>query len=142
MDDGLGEAMRKNFKAALVIFSPPAACTGLYLVMTTLPSYTGQRAMLILLVNYVISNITLSLMLNTMAGKKFSALWQPVIGLLLVPLVAYHGLGVSSETEMLLTQLMTVAAFVYFYGRMSIISFQWCDYADTPFFYIERSKRL
>jgi len=99
MDDGLGEAMRKNFKASLMICIPNIACMGLYLLMTTLPSYTEQRALLILLVNYVISNITLSLMLDTMAGKKFSNLFQPVIGLLLVPLIAYHGLGVSAEME-------------------------------------------
>ena len=39
MDDGLGEAMRKNIKASLVMFSPAALCIALYLAMTTLPSY-------------------------------------------------------------------------------------------------------
>ena len=99
MDDGLGEAMRKNFKASAFYFSPVAACVALYIAFTTLPSYTEQRAIVILLTNYVISNITLSLMLNTMAGRNFEPLKQPVIGLLLVPLIAYHGFGISSETE-------------------------------------------
>ena len=98
IDDGLGEAMRKDLKASLIVFSPVATCVVLFIVMSTLPSYMEQRATLLLFVNYVISNITLSLMLNTMAGKNFSFL-QPVIGLLIVPLIAYHGLGVSSETE-------------------------------------------
>ena len=99
IDDGLGEAMRKDIKASLILFSPVATCIVLFIVMSTLPSYMEQRATVILFVNYVISNITLSLMLNTMAGKKFFPLIQPVIGLLIVPLIAYHGLGVSSETE-------------------------------------------
>ena len=99
MDDGLGEAMRKNLKASAIYFSPVAACVVLYIALSTLPSYTEQRAVVILLVNYVISNITLSLMLNTMAGRHFEPLKQSIIGLLIVPLIAYHGFGVSSETE-------------------------------------------
>ena len=74
MDDGLGEAMRKNFKASALYFSPVAACVALYVAMSTLPSYTDQRAILMLFANYVISNITLSLMFNTMAGKHFEPL--------------------------------------------------------------------
>ena len=40
MDDGLGEAMRKNVKASLVMFSPAVLCVVCYMAMTTLPSYT------------------------------------------------------------------------------------------------------
>ena len=75
IDDGLGEAMRKNFKASAIYFSPVAACVGLYIAMSTLPSYTEQRAIVILFANYVISNITLGLMLNTMAGKSFEPIY-------------------------------------------------------------------
>ena len=126
--------MRADFKGSLVLFSPVAACVGIFFAMTTLPSYLEQRAIVMLLVNYVISNLTLSLMMNTMAGKRFTPMQQPVIGLLLVPLVAYHGFGASSELEQWLCRALTVLAFLYFYGRIAILAIQWCDYADTPFF--------
>ena len=128
MDDGLGEAMRVNCKAALKAFSPQMVCMAMFFALTTLPSYTEQRGLLFLFVNYVMSNITLNLMLSTMTGKKFRAL-QPVICILMVPLVAYHGFGISAESELLLTKGLTAAALLFFYGKMSIVSVQWCDYA-------------
>ena len=134
--------MRKNIKASLVLFSPAVACVALYLAMTTLPSYHQQRALVMLLVNYVLSNITFSLMLDTMTGKKFTAHFQPIIGLLLVPLISYHALGISAQTELWLSRMMTLLALVYFFGRMTIIAIQWGDYAGTRFWIIERSKRV
>ena len=94
-----------------------------------------------LLVNYVLSNITFSLMLDTMTGKIFTPRFQPIIGLLLVPLIAYHALAVPPLIELWLSRIMTVLALIYFFGRMSIIAIQWCDYAGTRFWVIEPSKR-
>ena len=142
IDDGLGVALRENFKVSFSIFSPVLTCICLYLVMTTLPSYAEQRAVLILLVNYVISNISLSLMISTMTGKVFSNIVQPVIGLLIVPLVAYHGFGVAAETEILLRRAMTALALLFFIARLVIIAIQWGDYANTPFWIIQKPKRI
>lgn len=78
--------------------------------------------MLILLVNYVISNITFNLMLDTMAGKKFSYFFQPAIGLLILPLIAFHAFGVAAETEILITRVMTALALLYFVVRLTIVA--------------------
>ena len=53
------------------------------------------------MINYVLSNITLNLMLHNMAGRSFSSL-QPSILLLLVPLVAHYAIGVDAEVERLI----------------------------------------
>ena len=128
MDDGLGEAIRTDCKTSLITFSPHAICVALFFMMTTLPSYTEQRAIVFLFVNYILSNITLSLMMHTMTGKKFSFI-QPITLLLLVPLVAYHCMGASSEMEQWLSRALTALALFYFYGRLAVISIQWCDFA-------------
>ena len=96
--------------------------------MTTVPTYRGSRAVTLLFVNYVISIVTLNLMLNTMAGKKFS-LVQPAIGLLAMPLIGYHVMGLDSESEQLLTKVLTGVALVCFYGKLSLVAIQWCDFA-------------
>ena len=140
MDDGLGEAMRVDCKKALKCFSPMAICVGLYYALSTVPSYMEQRGLLILFVNYVMSNITLNLMLDTMTGKKFKLI-QPVIYLLLVPLISYHCFGITDAQEILLTRVLTAITLIYFYGQMSIVSMQWCDYSQTPFWYVPKSKR-
>ena len=136
MDDGLGDAIRFNWKQSLLIFSPAAVCVAIYIAMTALPSYTTQRAVLILFVNFAIANITLNLMLSTMAGKSFTVA-QPVIALLLLPLIAHHSLGVSAEVEGTLTFVLTWVTLALFLVRVALISIQFCDFAKITFFQIK-----
>lgn len=49
-------------------------CLGFYLAISTLPSYTEQRAVCIVFINYVIANVTFNLMMNLMAEKKYCAI--------------------------------------------------------------------
>ena len=72
LDDSLGDSMRVNIRETLKLVSPQAICMILYLAMSTLPSYQDHRAIAILFVNYVMSVITLNIMLHNMAGKKFA----------------------------------------------------------------------
>ena len=139
LDESLGEALRHNAKGAIYYSLPYVVCLALYFAMTTLPSYTERRGLLICLVNYVMSNISMDLMLDNMAGKTFT-IFKPILVLLSVPVVAYNLMGVSADTEKMMTMAITVACFVYFYVRMAIISTQWCDYNQKPFFYIPQNS--
>ena len=93
-----------------------------------------------LFVNLVMSNITLSLMLSNMAGKKFTAI-QPIIGMLIVPPAAYHLLGCSDKHEILLTNYLTMTAFLIWLGRMFILALQWRDVSHTSIFITPKEKR-
>ena len=109
--------------------------------MSTLPSYTEQRAILLLLVNFVIANVTFSLMLLNMTGRHYRIL-NPILLCVLAPLFAYHVLGLSAELETKLTLAMTIVSFLAFWYKMVIVSTQWCDYAQTSFFIVPKSKRI
>ena len=85
---------------------------------------------MILLVNYVIANLSWNLMMDNMAGIKFKALAQWEVLILLVPLVAYHGLGISAESEIVLTKVVTGVALCLYMSRLLLISIQWCNYAN------------
>ena len=55
------------------MLSPYAITIAMYsLALSTLPSFVEQKAILLLFVNYILSIITLNLMLDTMTGKKFT----------------------------------------------------------------------
>ena len=78
------------------------------------------------------------MMLHNMTKQSysFSAL-QPALVFIATPLLAYHVGGVSGETEKLITQAMTGLAFFWFPAKMTILSFQWCDYSGEPFWYLK-----
>lgn len=71
-------------------------------------------------------------MAHNMSGRDFSY-FTPALPLLISPLVAYHGFGVSAEVEMLVTKVITATLFVYFMLKMAILARQWCDYSGKPF---------
>ena len=73
------------------------------------------------MINYVLSVITLNLMLHNMTGKKFSTA-QPMLLLPLVPLAAYHLVGVSPEVERAIPMAVAVYAWVVFMVKMGILS--------------------
>lgn len=99
--DALTETLKFDFFKALYNFLPVITCLSLFYAFTYLPCYNEQRGLIILLINYVISTITLNLMLFNMTGKPFSII-QPIILLPVIPLVAYHFIGVTPEVERLL----------------------------------------
>ena len=140
MGDAQYASMSKNFKMTLVYFSPALITVVSYLAMVTLPSYKSQKAILLLLVNYILSNVALGMMLSGMTGKK-THFFPRILLLLFVPLFAYHVLGVSAETEMVLSIGVTVYSFILFYARVTLISIQWCHFAGTPFFIVPKEKR-
>ena len=141
MNDSLGDALRANRKEALRFFMPMVGCVSFYLAFTTLPSYNTQRAVLILFVNFAQSNTTLSLMLNNMAGKEFKIFSSSLL-LLVVPLFAYHVLGISAAQEGWLTFCLTWCTLGIFIARLSIVARQFCDHAGISLFVIPKDKRL
>ncbi len=99
--DSMIDSLKKDAFKALTIYSPIITTLGLFASLTTLPCYTEQRALVLLLVNYVMASITVDLMLHNMAKKPFS-IFKPVLILLVIPPVAYDCFGVSAEVERLL----------------------------------------
>ena len=108
MDDGLFTCMRKDWKLSLKYFSSCLVCVASLLAMSGLPSYTEQRAIVIILANLTIANCSLSLMLHCMANKKFRFVKQLAFLPLILPLVAYYVFGVSGETEKMLSCAMCI----------------------------------
>ena len=89
-----------------------------------------------LLINYSIATIILNMMILNMAKKSFSPL-QPAVLFIVTPILAYHVGGVSGETEKLLSQAMTVLAFLWFMAKMTVLSIQWCDYSGKSFWFLK-----
>lgn len=139
MDEGLGESMRKDWKKALVFYLPCFASYFGYLALTTLPSYAEQKAMVFLLVNFVNANMTLNLMLHNMTGKEFK-IFQPSLLAIAAPLIAFHALQVSAETEILMMRLAVLSVLLRFIWKMVILSIQWCDFARSTFFILPRNQ--
>lgn len=118
---------------------PVLACSS-YVALSTLPSYHEQRAILCLFVNFVLSNMTLNLMVHNMSGRPYP-IFQKSVLLLLVPLIVYHGLGVSAETEVIVTRVITLVALLVFVWKMIVISVQWCQLTGKPFFILNRVRQ-
>ena len=137
MSESIIESLRCSVKQTLYYYSPVITIFGLFFASTTLPSYQEQRGLILLMINYVISYVTLNLMIHTMTGKPFS-MFQPMVLLPAVPLVAYHYIGVSPETERLLPMVITVFTWFAFMFKMGILSKQWCDYKDKYFWVIKQ----
>ena len=139
MEDSLGDSLRVNPRETARYISPYLICLALYVAMSTLPSYLEHRAFVILFVNYVMAHMTFDMMLHNMADRKYSPIFQPLILLLVAPLLAYHVVGVTAETEKLLTITLTVLTFIGLILKYVILSRQWLDYTGKPFFYIRAS---
>ena len=136
MSESLIESLKCSVKQSFYYYSPVIALLGLFFASTTLPSYQEQRGLILLMINYVLSYITLNLMLHTMTGKPFSPI-QPMVLLPAVPLVAYHYIGVSPEVERLIPMVITVFTWLAFMFKMGILSKQWCDYKDKYFWVLK-----
>ena len=121
MSESIVESLRCSVMKTLYYYSPIITLLGLFFASTTLPSYQEQRGLILLMINYVISYVTLNLMIHTMTGKPFS-MFQPMALLPAVPLVAYHYIGVSPETERLLPMAITVFTWFAFMFKMGILS--------------------
>lgn len=87
--DSMVDSLRHDWKKALYLFSPVLACLSIYFALSTLPCYSEQRGLIVLLVNYALSVMSLNLMLHNMTGKPFSPL-QPMLIFPLAPLMAYY----------------------------------------------------
>ena len=121
------DSLWHDWKKALYLYSPVVACLILYFALASLPCYSDQRGLIVLMVNYVLSEMALNLMLHNMTGKPFSPL-QPMLLVPLAPLVAYH-MGVTGEAERLLPQVLTLLVWIIFIVKMTIIGTQWTDFA-------------
>ena len=137
MSESLIESLKASVKQTLYYYAPVVFLLACFFASTTLPSYQEQRGLVLLMINYVLSYITLNLMLHTMTGKPFSP-FQPMVLLPVVPLVAHHYIGVSPEVERLLPMVITVFTWLAFMFKMGILSRQWCDYKDKYFWVIKQ----
>ena len=83
-----------------------------------LESYQSQRALTILLFNFVLSIITLDLMLHNMTKKGYN-LFSPFLLLLIIPLIVNL---VKADIEPQVTMACTALALFFFYARMTILT--------------------
>jgi hypothetical protein len=72
--ENLGDCLKENPKATLYYFTPALVVALLAYLMSFTASYANERAVLVLLVNFVIANIVLQLMLTNMAKRPFKLL--------------------------------------------------------------------
>ena len=89
ISESLIESLKYDWKRTLYFYSPVMAILSIFYASTTLPIYQEQRGLVLLMLNYVLSYVTLNLMVHSMTGKPWSIL-QPVILLPMIPLVAHH----------------------------------------------------
>eukprot|EP00353_Schmidingerella_taraikaensis_P014944 CAMPEP_0185617674 /NCGR_PEP_ID=MMETSP0436-20130131/44411_1 /TAXON_ID=626734 ORGANISM="Favella taraikaensis, Strain Fe Narragansett Bay" /NCGR_SAMPLE_ID=MMETSP0436 /ASSEMBLY_ACC=CAM_ASM_000390 /LENGTH=64 /DNA_ID=CAMNT_0028255553 /DNA_START=12 /DNA_END=203 /DNA_ORIENTATION=- len=64
-----------------------------------------------------------------MAGRKFSVA-QPSLALPLIPVAAYHVLGCSAQTEIMLSNSLTILTGLIWASKMVSLSIQWCDFSQ------------
>ena len=122
--ENLPACLKNDPKRGIYLFSPIAVSITLFFAFTSLPSYSSQKGIVLLLVNYAIGHQTLNMMLHNMTKKSYSfSPLQPALLLIATPLLAYHIGGVSEETEKLITLAMTAMAFFWFLAKMTILSF-------------------
>jgi len=108
----------------------------IYVAMSTLPSYLEHRAVVLLFVNYVMAHMTFEMMLHNMADRNYSPVLQPLIVLLITPLFAYHVIGVTAETEKMMTIALTALTLIGLILKYIILSTQWLDWTGKHFFYL------
>ena len=137
--ESLYDSIKQDPVRTLHLYTPVLVILALFFAMCSLlPCYTEQRGLTILFVNYVLSVITLDLMLHNMAGKSFSIV-QPVILLLVVPFIA-HYLNLPSEVQRMIPVALTILTWLIFMGKMTIISRQWLDYSQKYFWTIKQQE--
>ena len=119
--DALVDSIKHDIKRAFYLYTPMVVTICLFFAQTTLPTYSEQRGMVILMVNYVIAVQTFNLMLHNMTGKSFS-IAQPALLLLIVPLVAHYILEISAETQRMLPITITAIALFTFMYRFTVVA--------------------
>ena len=107
-------------------------CLVSWFLLSLTPSYHTQRALLVLLVNFTIADVTLNLMLHNMARRKFTPV-QPALLYLIIPIFAILVCGVDGQAESLLIKALTAMSFITFYCRMAVICKQYIDFAKRTF---------
>ena len=148
--DSLIDSLKFDWKRTLKYYSPVIVCLSMFMGITTLPIYNEQRGLVYIMCNYTLACITLNLMLHNMAGKPFSPL-QPAILLLVVPFVSkysitplvdqyynyFYDIQVNrSDVELIIPQVITVFAWLVCVGKIAILSKQWGDFSQKPFWHI------
>jgi len=74
LNDNLGDSIRESAHKTYYYFSPCIGLGLIYYLISFTQTYADERAVVILLMNFIISNLCLSLMLTNMAKKPFSVI--------------------------------------------------------------------
>ena len=127
-----------DWKKTIYYYSPPFMCLMCFYAYSTMPCYAEQHGLVILMINYAMADITLNLMLHNMAKKPFT-FFQTNVFILLLPIVAYYTVGLSVEMERMIPKIICPLAWILFMTKMSILSTQWCDFSQKPFWYIPKA---
>ena len=117
----LVDCYRKKPKRTLEHCLPIAVYLILFFFHTYLPSYQNHRALTFLNFNLVMTLICLDLMLANMAAREFMAP-NPYLLVLVVPLLAYFGLGLCCKTEFWLSVACVVFSFGFYCYRMTLLA--------------------
>ena len=112
--------MKVDLKHTMKLLLPILEIYVLFFVhVRYLESYNSSRALTILLFNFVLSIITLDLMLHNMTKKAYNSLLNPFLLLLVLPLAANM---VKPEIETMVTMVCTAVGLFAFYARMTILT--------------------
>ena len=86
--ENLGDCMKESVSRSFWLFIPVVVVLIEGFFLTYTPSYINERAVLVVLLNFSLANITYNLMLTNMAKKPFKFLQMGYL-FPLIPLVSY-----------------------------------------------------
>ena len=111
--DNLKESMNINPKETLRLMTPVFIITGISYFSSWLPSFTNETVIVYFLYQMVFAKIILKLMLFNMSGRGFGV-YNVQYVYLLIPIFAYTVLGVTAESEMIITRICMMSALFEF----------------------------
>jgi hypothetical protein len=119
LQENVTDCLKGNFNHTMKLLLPLIGIFALFFAhVCFLESYQSSRALTILLFNFVLSIVTLDLMLHNMTKKAYSLL-SPFLLMLVAPLAVNL---VKPEIETKVTMVCTVLALFVFYARMTILT--------------------
>jgi hypothetical protein len=130
--DNLGDCIKESSKKSLQLFTPVLVLIFEAYLLSYTVSYRLERAVLVLLINFCLANVTLHLMLTNMTKKPYK-LVQLAYVYPLVILVA-HWAGAADWFVLGLDKLMCVSALANFVIDIYVLSKQFLAHTGRTFF--------
>ena len=130
------EALKKNTKETLRLFTPVLIILGISCFSSYLPSFIEETVVAFFLYQMTFAIIIIKLMLHNMSGRAFSIFHVQYV-YLLIPLVSYFYFQVSPTLEMMITRSCMACALLEFLFMIYRIAKQYVDTYKISFFTIK-----